>query len=132
VPQQRVIRTGAFAQMISPSSIPIPLIGPATNSRISIAGYLEMPPHTSNNQQKEEYEFELVKTEGKLSTWKGRHPLLGLAWRLGIRSLLTAALCGCAGTYIMTSSQGTAVAAQKMRLVFSATMVMQEEDVEAP
>ena len=36
-----------------------------------------------------------------------------------------------AGTYTMTNVQGTAVASQKMRLVFSATMVLQEEDMDS-
>jgi hypothetical protein len=61
--------------MISLSLVPIPLIGPATDSRIALSGYVELQQQggPGPSKQTEDYELKLVKRQGKESIWNGTH-----------------------------------------------------------
>ncbi len=73
VNEQRFIRTGAYAQMISTQPAALPMIGPATGTRFDLAGFADIPP--SPSKQVEEYHMKLVKTDKqtKQTIWSGTY-----------------------------------------------------------
>jgi hypothetical protein len=74
----RLLRVGAFAQMISPSAFPIPLAGPATRTLIKLQGYADINPEkpqrqTETYELKRESETHEQKQLPNLSTWTGTY-----------------------------------------------------------
>jgi len=68
----RLLRVGAFAQMISPSAFPIPLAGPATRNSIVLQGYADINPDKPQRQT-ESYDLKKEKEEKAISTWTGSY-----------------------------------------------------------
>jgi len=74
VHENRLLRVGAFAQMISPSAFPIPLAGPATRNKIKLHGYADV---NAENPQRQTETYDLKKENDsksdKVSVWTGTY-----------------------------------------------------------
>jgi len=104
LPDQRLIRTGAYAQMIGPQPVPLPLVGPACNDRLLLAAHLELKEGNALIKQLEDYAFTRTNVNGKTSIWIGQYT-------------------------VMTES-GTPAFPQRMKVVFAAHMTLVEDDIE--
>mmetsp|Transcript_6153 Transcript_6153/g.9402 ORF Transcript_6153/g.9402 Transcript_6153/m.9402 type:complete len:455 (-) Transcript_6153:139-1503(-) len=66
-PKTKVLFSGAIAQMLSFSAQPIPMVGPASKTRMLVRGFTE----TTGGRQSEEVSIELA--DEKSGLWKGQY-----------------------------------------------------------
>jgi len=71
----RVLQFGGIAQMISLSSIPIPMVGPANDQRIKVLGYIVMNPHDGSGPVKQTESYEL-RRQPDPAAWHGSYTLV--------------------------------------------------------